>query len=107
MQLFGFKNASIQRLLRELIVYATGAVMQKLPCPGTADVASPSSNKDTADVCDVECLPVCTDKTSRTGKRIMQPRQMESAAKRVHYEEKFPSGSSSSESTQRNANGVS
>ncbi|KAK3143238.1 hypothetical protein QOZ80_4BG0360570 [Eleusine coracana subsp. coracana] len=102
-ELFGFKNASVQRLLRELIVYTTGAVMQKLPGAVIADSALTSLNKDTTGVFDVDRLPVCLDKTSRIGKRIMKPNQMEHAAKRVHYKDTFPSVASSSESAQGNA----
>jgi hypothetical protein len=103
-QLFGFNNASVQRLLRELIVDATGVVGQKLPCPLVAVTASPSSNKDTTDVCNVQ--GVCSDKTSRIAKRIMTPSQMESSSRRVHYHDTSPSIANSSESTQGNANEV-
>jgi hypothetical protein len=103
-QLFGFKNASVQRLLREVIVDATGVVVQKLPCPVVADTASPSSNKDPTDVCNVE--GVCLDKTSRIAKRSMKASQMENSSKRVHYHGTSPSIANSTESTQGNANEV-
>ncbi|GJN38286.1 hypothetical protein PR202_gb27314 [Eleusine coracana subsp. coracana] len=60
----------------------------------------------TTGVFDVDRLPVCLDKTSRIGKRIMKPNQMEHAAKRVHYKDTFPSVASSSESAQGNASEV-
>ncbi|GJN11932.1 hypothetical protein PR202_ga30170 [Eleusine coracana subsp. coracana] len=56
--------------VRELIVYTTGAVMQKLPGAVIADSASTSLNKDTTDVFDVDRLPVCLDKTSRIGATV-------------------------------------
>ncbi|XP_062208252.1 uncharacterized protein LOC133909716 isoform X3 [Phragmites australis] len=102
--LFGFKNASVQRLLRELIIDSTGAVVLNLPCPVTSDAASPSTNKDAADVSDAEDLPGCLDKTGGTAKRSMKPSQMEGASKRVHYQDSFASVDNCSESAQANAN---
>ncbi|KAL6600312.1 hypothetical protein ACP70R_045112 [Stipagrostis hirtigluma subsp. patula] len=90
-ELFGFKNASVQRLLRELIVDSTGAVELNLPCAVTSDPASPSENKNPADVSDAEDLPICLNKTGETAKRSMKPSQVEGAAKRVHYQDIFNS----------------
>ncbi|KAF0921328.1 hypothetical protein E2562_003128 [Oryza meyeriana var. granulata] len=87
-ELFGFKNASIQRLLRELIVRSTGAIELKMPHPVTSDADSPLTHKVEADVSDgYEDLPVCLDKTGGTAKRSMRPSQEEGTAKRVHYQD--------------------
>lgn len=84
MQLFGFRNASVQRLLRELIVRSTGAVQLNLPHPVTSDADSPLSRKVEAEISDGN--EVCMDKTGGPAKRSMRPSQEEGTAKRVHYQ---------------------
>ncbi|KAF2915048.1 hypothetical protein DAI22_09g002100 [Oryza sativa Japonica Group] len=83
-ELFGFKNASVQRLLRELIVRSTGAVQLNLPHPVTSDANSPLSRKVEAEISDGN--EVCMDKTGGPAKRSMRPSQEEGTAKRVHYQ---------------------
>ncbi|KAG8083260.1 hypothetical protein GUJ93_ZPchr0015g6991 [Zizania palustris] len=88
MQLFGFKNASVQRLLRELLVRSTGSIELSLPHPVPSDADSPLNHKVEADVSDGhEDLPVFFDKTGGTAKRSMNPSQEEGPAKRVHYQD--------------------
>uniref|UniRef100_A0A0E0LY55 FYR C-terminal domain-containing protein n=1 Tax=Oryza punctata TaxID=4537 RepID=A0A0E0LY55_ORYPU len=82
--LFGFKNASVQRLLRELIVRLTGAGQLNLPHPVISDADSHLSRKVEADISDGN--EVCMDKTGGTAKRSMRPSQEEGTAKRVHYQ---------------------
>uniref|UniRef100_A0A0D9XBG3 FYR C-terminal domain-containing protein n=1 Tax=Leersia perrieri TaxID=77586 RepID=A0A0D9XBG3_9ORYZ len=86
--LFGFKNASVQRLLRELIVRSTGAVELNLSHPVTSDADSPFTRKVEAAVSDgYEDLPVSLNKTDGSSKRSMRPSQEERTAKRVHYQD--------------------
>ncbi|KAL5210998.1 hypothetical protein ABZP36_006621 [Zizania latifolia] len=68
-RLFGYINAPVQRLLRELLVRSTGAVELSLPHPVTSDADSPLTHKVEADVSDGhEDLPVFFDKTRGTAK---------------------------------------
>ncbi|XP_015696535.1 uncharacterized protein LOC102720352 [Oryza brachyantha] len=87
-ELFGFKNASVQRLLRELIVRSTGAIELNLHHPVTSDTDSPLTRKVEADVSDgYEDLSVRLDKMGGPSKRSMRPSQEEGTAKRVHYQD--------------------
>jgi hypothetical protein len=106
MQLFGFKNASVQRLLRELIVDSTGAVEQKLPCAVTSEAAVPLTHNDAADVSEAEDLPVCLGIEGGTCKRSIEPSQVESPSKRVHYQDMFTSVDNCNVSNHTNANEV-
>uniref|UniRef100_K3ZQ69 Uncharacterized protein n=1 Tax=Setaria italica TaxID=4555 RepID=K3ZQ69_SETIT len=89
--LFGFKNASVQRLLREVIVDSTGTVELKLPCSVTSEAAVPLTHKDAADVSEAEDLPVCLGIEGGTCKRSIEPSQVERPSKRVHYQDMFTS----------------
>ncbi|RCV10839.1 hypothetical protein SETIT_2G140800v2 [Setaria italica] len=90
-ELFGFKNASVQRLLREVIVDSTGTVELKLPCSVTSEAAVPLTHKDAADVSEAEDLPVCLGIEGGTCKRSIEPSQVERPSKRVHYQDMFTS----------------
>ena len=107
MQLFGFKNASVQRLLRELIVDSTGAVELNLPCAVASEDVVLLAHKDAADVSEAEDLPVCLGLECGTAKRSIEPSQLESSAKKVHYQGMFTSVDNCNVSTHRNANEVS
>lgn len=88
MQLFGFKNASVQRLLRELVIDSSGAVELNLHCPATYGAGSPLTHKVEADVSDAhEDLSDCLGKTGGTAKRSMNLSHEEGTAKRVHYQD--------------------
>jgi len=107
MQLFGFKNASVQRLLRELIVDSTGAVELNLPCAVASEDVVLLAHKDAADVSEAEDLPVCLGLECGTAKRSIEPSQLGSPAKKVHYQDMFTSVDNCNVSTHRNANEVS
>ncbi|CAL5075384.1 unnamed protein product [Urochloa decumbens] len=100
-ELFGFKNASVQRLLRELIIDSTGAV---LPCAVASEAAVLLTNEDAADVYEAEDLHVCLGIEVGTAKRSIQPSQVESPSKRVHYQDMFTLVDSCNVSTHGNAN---
>ncbi|RLM87068.1 uncharacterized protein C2845_PM04G10730 [Panicum miliaceum] len=104
MQLFGFKNASVQRLLRELIVDSTGAVELNLPRAVASEDVVLLAHKDAADVSEAEDLPVCLGTECGTAKRSIEPSQLESPAKKVHYQDMFTSVDNCNVSTHRNAN---
>ncbi|CAN6203892.1 unnamed protein product [Urochloa humidicola] len=106
-ELFGFKNASVQRLLRELIVDSTGAVELNLPCAVASEAAVLLTHEDAADVSEAEDPPVCLDIEVGTAKRSIDPSQVESPSKRVHYQDTFPSVDNCNVSTNANANEVS
>ncbi|TVU10724.1 hypothetical protein EJB05_44270, partial [Eragrostis curvula] len=74
-----------------------------LPCPVISDAASPSTTKDAADVCDAEDLHICLNETGGTAKRSIKPSQIESAAKRVHYQDIFTSADNHCESVRGSA----
>lgn len=107
MQLFGFKNASVQRLLRELIVDSTGSVEVNLPCAVTSEAAVPLTHKDAADVSEAEDLPGCLGIDGGTAKRCIDPCQVDSPSKRVHYQDMSTLVDNCNVSTHRNANKVS
>ncbi|CAL5065464.1 unnamed protein product [Urochloa decumbens] len=100
-ELFGFKNASVQRLLRELIIDSTGAV---LPCAVASEAAVLLTNEDAADVYEAEDPHVCLGIEVGTAKRSIQPSQVESPSKRVHYQDMFTSVDNCNVSTHGNAN---
>ncbi|KAL6863786.1 hypothetical protein ACP4OV_016689 [Aristida adscensionis] len=102
-RLFGFKNASVQRLLRELIIDST-AVELKLPSAITSDPVSPSEKKNSTDVSDAEDLPICLNKTGGSAKRSIKPSQVEGAAKRVHYQDVLTSADNCDKYTNKTAN---
>uniref|UniRef100_A0ACD5Y481 Uncharacterized protein n=1 Tax=Avena sativa TaxID=4498 RepID=A0ACD5Y481_AVESA len=90
-ELFGFKNASVQRLLRQLLVDSTGFGID-MSCPNISGDASLSTDKVTTDVSDdYEEQHVCLDKTDGTAKRFMNPVQEEAIAKRAHYQDMLTS----------------
>ncbi|XP_021310676.1 uncharacterized protein LOC8062589 isoform X3 [Sorghum bicolor] len=76
-ELFGFKNASIQRLLRELIVDSTGAVELNLPCEVTSEAGAHLVRKDASDVSEAEDLSVCLGMESGTPRRSIERSQVE------------------------------
>jgi len=107
MQLFGLKNASIQRLLRELIVDSTGAVELNLP----REVASEAGahlvhNKDASDVSEAEDLSVCLGMESGTPKRSIEPSQVENTLI-VHCPDMLTSVDKCNVSIHKNTNEVS
>jgi hypothetical protein len=104
MQLFGFKNASIQRLLRELIVDSTGAVELNLPCEVTSEAGV--HNKDASDVSEAEDLFVCLGMESGTPKRSIEPSQVENTLI-VHCTDMLTSVDKCNVSTHKNTNKVS
>uniref|UniRef100_A0ACD5XQ02 Uncharacterized protein n=1 Tax=Avena sativa TaxID=4498 RepID=A0ACD5XQ02_AVESA len=86
-ELFGFKNASVQRLLRQLLVDSTGFGID-MSSPNISGAASQSTDKVATDVSDdYEEQHVCLDKTDGTAKRFMNPVQEEAIAKRAHYQD--------------------
>ncbi|KAM3274277.1 hypothetical protein ACQJBY_043430 [Aegilops geniculata] len=90
-ELFGFKNASVQRLLRQLLVDSTGFGID-MPSPKIYGAASPSTDTVAADVSDDhEEQHVCLDKTVVTAKRSMNPIQEEGTAKRAHNQDMLTS----------------
>ncbi|PAN11118.1 hypothetical protein PAHAL_2G142800 [Panicum hallii] len=103
-ELFGLKNASVQRLLRELIVDSTGAVELNLPRAVSSEDVVLLAHKDAADVSEAEDLPVCLGTECETAKRSIEPSQLESPAKKVHYQDMFTSVDNCNVSTHRNAN---
>ncbi|CAL5080302.1 unnamed protein product [Urochloa decumbens] len=100
-ELFGFKNASVQRLLRELIVDSTGAV---LPCAVASEAAVLLTHEDATDVYEAEDPHVCLAIEVGTAKRSIEPSQVESPSKRVHYQDMFTSVDNCNVSTHGNAN---
>lgn len=107
MQLFGFKNASVQRLLRELIVDSTGAIELNLPGAVDSEAVVPLTHNDAPDVSVAEDLPISLGIEGGTGKRSIEPSQVESPSKRFHYQGTFTSVDNCNASTQRNENEVS
>ncbi|KAJ1288577.1 hypothetical protein BS78_02G098200 [Paspalum vaginatum] len=103
-ELFGFKNASVQRLLRELIVDSTGAVELSVPCAVASEAAGPLTQKNAADVYEAEDLPVCLGMEVGTAKRSIELSQVESASKRAHLQDMFTSFDNCNVSTHSNAN---
>ncbi|OEL18842.1 hypothetical protein BAE44_0020139, partial [Dichanthelium oligosanthes] len=103
-ELFGFKNASVQRLLRELIVDSTGAVEVNLPSAVASEASIPLTHNDAADVAEAEDLPVCLAIEGGTAKRSIKPSQVESPSKKVHHQDMFTSVDNCNTSTHRNAN---
>ncbi|VAI30410.1 unnamed protein product [Triticum turgidum subsp. durum] len=94
-ELFGFKNASVQRLLRQLLVDSTGFGID-MPSPKIYGAASPSTDTVAADVSDDhEEQHVCLDKTVVTAKRSMNPIQEEGTAKRAHNQDMLTSADNS------------
>ncbi|EMS64484.1 hypothetical protein TRIUR3_18208 [Triticum urartu] len=90
-RLFGFKNASVQRLLRQLLVDSTGFGID-MPSPKIYGAASPSTDTVAADVSDDHKEQhVCLDKTVVTAKRSMNPIQEEGTAKRAHNQDMLTS----------------
>ncbi|CAM0950618.1 unnamed protein product [Alopecurus aequalis] len=90
-ELFGFKNASVQRLLRQLLVDSTGFGID-MASPNISGAASQSTDKAAIDVSDdYEEQHVCLDKTDGTAKRFMDPIQEEGTAKRAHYQDMLTS----------------
>ncbi|XP_024311690.1 uncharacterized protein LOC100827244 isoform X3 [Brachypodium distachyon] len=86
-ELFGFKNASVQRLLRQLIVHSSG-FGTKMPCPNNSGAASPLTHTVAVDVSDdYEEQLVSLDKTVGTAKRSINPIHEESVAKRIHSQD--------------------
>lgn len=106
MQLFGFKNASIQRLLRELVVDSTGAVELNLPCEVASEAGAHLVHKDASEVSEAEDISVCLGMESGTTKRSIEPSQVENTSI-VHYPDMLTSADNCNVSTHRNTNEVS
>ena len=103
MQLFGFKSASVQRLLRQLLVDSTGFGID-MPSPNISGAASQSADKVAADVSDdYKEQHVCLDKTDGTAKRFMNPVQEEAIAKRAHYQDMLTSVNNSNDELDKSA----
>jgi hypothetical protein len=91
MQLFGFKNASVQRLLRQLLVDSTGFGID-MSSQNISGAASQSTDMVATDVSDdYEEQHVCLDKTDKTAKRLMNPVQEEAIAKKAHHQDMLTS----------------
>jgi hypothetical protein len=106
MQLFGFKNASIQRLLRELIVDSTGAVELNLPCEVTSEAGAHLVRKDASDVSEAEDLSVCLGMESGTPRRSIERSQVENTLI-VHCPDMLTSVDKCNVSTHKNTSEVS
>ncbi|PWZ36847.1 hypothetical protein Zm00014a_043640 [Zea mays] len=104
--LFGFKNASIQRLLRELIVDSTGAVELNEPCEVTSEAGAHLVCKDASDVSEAEDPSVCLGMESGTPKRSIEPSQVENTLA-VHYPDMLTAVDKCNVSTHKNTNEVS
>jgi hypothetical protein len=91
MQLFGFKNASVQRLLRQLLVDSTGFGID-MSSQNISGAASQSTDKAATDVSDeYEEQHACLAMTDGTAKRFMNPVQEEAIAKKAHYQDMLTS----------------
>ncbi|ONM20801.1 DNA binding [Zea mays] len=102
-ELFGFKNASIQRLLRELIVDSTGAVELNEPCEVTSEAGAHLVCKDASDVSEAEDPSVCLGMESGTPKRSIEPSQVENTLA-VHYPDMLTAVDKCNVSTHKNTN---
>ncbi|XP_047051180.1 uncharacterized protein LOC124656491 [Lolium rigidum] len=90
-ELFGFKNASVQRLLRQLLVDSTGFGID-MSSQNISGAASQSTDKAATDVSDeYEEQHACLAKTDGTAKRFMNPVQEEAIAKKSHYQDMLTS----------------